>query len=223
MAACSSPDAGQPVKTKDGLVQVDHPKAKVTAIYVREGIDLNDYKHFLIADPFVIFKTDWLERTNLYRPNDPLTGEDVMRMVDAGKEMLKEEFTKAIKAAGYDLVTREGTDVIKLRVTIMDLDVYAPDPNGTNANEYSQTYTRGAGEATLLLELFNAASGELLARVVDRKSQVDIPNQERLVYTRDDNIYATRAIFAYWAELFANGFEAVRSDEVQLAPRVKSK
>ena len=216
MAACSSPDAGQPKKSKDGLVQVDHPKAKVTAIYVREGVDLNDYKHFLIADPFVIFKTDWLERTNLYRPNDPLTGEDVMRMVDAGKEMLKEEFTNAIVSSGYELVTREGTDVIKIRVTVMDLDVYAP--HGTS-NEYSQTYTRGAGEATFLLELFNGATGKLLARVVDRRSQIKNPNSAHLVYNREDNIYAARATFAEWAQSFVNGFEAVRSDQVQLVPR----
>ncbi len=222
MVACSSPDAGKPVTSKDGLVQVDHPKAKVTAIYVRPGVDLTTYKHFLIADPFILFKTNWLEKTNLYRPQDPLKGEDVIRMVEAGKEMLKEEFTKAIKGAGYDLVTREGTDVIKLRATVMELDIYAPDPNGTNNSEYSQTYTRGAGEATLLLELFNAATGELLARVVDRKSQLDIPNQDRLVYTREDNIYAARAAFAYWADLFVNGFEAVKSKEVQLAPRVQA-
>ena len=58
-------------------------------------------------------------------------------------------------------------DVLIVRPAIIDLDITAPDV--TTAGR-SRTYTTSSGAATLFVELFDAYSGALIGRAVDRRA-----------------------------------------------------
>ena len=64
----------------------------------------------------------------------------------------------------------DGENVLILRPAIINLDVSAPD---TNSAGMQRAYTTSAGEMTLLLELLDATTGEVLVRIVDRRQAMD--------------------------------------------------
>ena len=82
-------------------------------------------------------------------------------------DLLKDVFVEQLEAAGYEVVNYEDDDVLILRPTILDLDVTAPD---TRSAGRSRTYTATTGAATLLLELFDSTTGDIVGRAVDRRA-----------------------------------------------------
>ena len=85
----------------------------------------------------------------------------------ASPGIVQEEFVKELQErSSYKVVNEAGADVLRVKVNIVDLYVNAPDTEGVAR---SSTYTMSAGQMTLIAELFDSESGEILARVVDRR------------------------------------------------------
>ena len=82
-------------------------------------------------------------------------------------EEFRKEFTKVIGDKGYPVVDEVGEDVLLVRPAIINLDVTAPDLMTANMG---MTVVRSAGSMTLYLELYDSATSELLARVIDAKA-----------------------------------------------------
>jgi hypothetical protein len=77
-----------------------------------------------------------------------------------------EEFVKELQSkSSYKVVDEVGPDVLRVKVKIVNLYVNAPD---TGTAGISRHYTISAGEMTLLAELYDSETGEVLARVIDR-------------------------------------------------------
>jgi hypothetical protein len=129
------------------------------------------------------------------------------------------EFTRALQAGGYGITSEAGPGVLGVKAALSDLDIYAPNPDNT-ANPYSQTFTRGGGNATLTLELTDSMSGQLLARVIDRDSGFERANDAPTVRSQEDNIEDTRAAFAKRANLLANGLNLLKTGQLELTPRL---
>ena len=70
----------------------------------------------------------------------------------------------------YQVVDEAGPDELRVKVAIVDLYVNAPD---TESVGMSRTYTVSAGQMTLFAELFDSESGQLLARVIDKREGRD--------------------------------------------------
>ena len=81
--------------------------------------------------------------------------------------LFKDVFTEELETAGYEVVNYSDEDVLILRPAILDLDVVAPDVRSSARN---RTYTATTGSATLMLELFDALSGDLVGRAADRRT-----------------------------------------------------
>ena len=90
------------------------------------------------------------------------------------------------------------------RPAIIDLEVTAPDSKATR----SYNFATSAGAATLYLELYDSVSGEILARVIDRKA-ANYPGQLMRYSNKVTNRAAAREILAGWA-----GVLRERLDEV---------
>jgi hypothetical protein len=84
--------------------------------------------------------------------------------------------------------------VLRLSPTITDLDVNAPDAPTPGIVRY---FVRDAGQATLSLDIRDAASGELLARVVDRGIATEIRQINRATSVTND--FWFDALFRQWA------------------------
>jgi len=206
----------------EGLILVDHPKSQVNAIYIRQEADFNQYDQAELLEPQITFKSDWLATVNAARPYNPVTEADQANMIEFGQTMLIEEFTKKLSAGGYEIVSEAGPKALGIKASVSEMDVFAPDPNNT-ASLYADTYTRGGGSAVLTLELYDTMTGQILARVVDRKMGQLGGYNERTVRTQQDNIEGARETFAGWAEILVNGLELVKADKSVLTPRSASK
>lgn len=160
---------GEPAETSfDGLVRVKSPNADL--LYTRPGATLSGYKRIALLDCHVAFRKNWQRDQNT--SGIRVSNADMEKI----KKNLAEEFRKIFVAelqdkGGYQIVTEGGDDVLILRPAIIDLDISAPDVMSPGR---SRSFATSAGDMTLYIELFDGASGEILARVADREQARDM-------------------------------------------------
>lgn len=157
----------------DGLEQV--PDAQYANVYKKPGADLSAYTEFGVAPCEVAFRKNWLRDQNEYRMDltNRVTKKDVERIKSQLGELCTQTFTDALKQPPpYELVETftEGEQVLVLEPAIINLDINAPDIMSPGM---SRSYTTQSGEMTLLLELKDATTGEVLYRIVDRQKDFD--------------------------------------------------
>ena len=153
---------------EEGMSHDGLQKIKVKGIdlaYSRPGASLAGYNKLIIDPVEVAFRKDWdPTRTGSRAKLDAKERESIRSGVAT---IVQEEFAKEIGKGGtYQVVTEAGPDVLRLRASIADLYVNAPD---TMSPGRSRTYTVSAGEMTLVAELVDSESGQVIARVVDRR------------------------------------------------------
>ena len=206
-----------PAVSDDGLTRVDHKRAKANAIYVLDGADFTGYQRMQLEEPSIAFRKYWKEDINSSRTLNRITDKDMEKMIARGKELLTEQFTKELEKGGYAVVAESGPDVLRVKASIVDLDVYAPDPNNT-AGAWVQTYTRGAGEATIHLELYDSVTGQLLARAIDREIDDDATYMSSIPRTQSTNINDARRGFSDWARMLVKGLEEAKLGNLKPVP-----
>ena len=157
--------ADLPQTTHDGLQLV---KGKVEVLYVKPGATLAPYKRVAITDCYVAFRKNWErdQNTGAFR----VTQKDMEKIKAGLAADFRKVFTEELQKGGYAVVDEGGDDVLILRPAIIDLDVAAPD---TMEPGRSRSFATSAGSMTLYLEVYDGASGEILARAVDPKEARD--------------------------------------------------
>ncbi|MCV2359707.1 DUF3313 domain-containing protein [Paucibacter sp. TC2R-5] len=164
--AASRADSKAAVKEQlshDGLEQRKSKDADL--VYARPGASLAGYSKVMLGPVDVAFSKNWDPK----RPgsNFRITAEEREEIRSGVANLVRDEFVKALQAKeGYQVVDTAGPDVLKLKVSIIELYVNAPDV-ATAAR--TKTYVTSAGEMTLFLEAFDSETGQVLARVVDRQ------------------------------------------------------
>jgi beta-galactosidase GanA len=159
VTAAQSPRAA----LEEGMSHDGLEKIKVKGIdlaYSRPGASLGGYNKLIIEPVEVAFRKDW----------DPNRTGSRMKLDAKEREDIRSGVAKVVKEIGkggtYQVVTEAGPDVLRLRASIADLYVNAPD---TMTAGRTRTYTVSAGEMTLVGELVDSESGQVIARVVDRR------------------------------------------------------
>ena len=197
-----------PEQSHDGLQRVH--KSKVDLAYVKPGVDFSDYNKFMVLDSYVAFKKDWQKN---YRDinRKHLSTKDLEKMKSGIAELFHEVYVKELqKKDGYEVVTSPAEDVLILRPAIIDVQVTAPLPNKSMGR--SRTYSSTAGDATLYLEVFDSLSGEILARIVDRR-EVSQPGNFVQWSNGVSNRAAAKRVFAKWAKLLRKRFDQIKMDD----------
>ena len=147
----------------DGLQKVTVPG--LAQAYARPGATLAGYSRVLIEPVQVAFSRNWDPTRTGSRLK--LSKEERENIRNGVAAIVQEEFVKELQdRSSYKVVNESGADVLRVKVNIVDLYVNAPD---TESVSRSRTYTVSAGQMTLIAELFDSESGEILARVVDRR------------------------------------------------------
>jgi hypothetical protein len=187
----------------DGLVEVN--ARRFDNAFLLPGADFRPFTKVMLDEPEVAFRQNWLRDVN--RGSRGATGRvterDAQRILDsvgAGKIDL---FTTAFNNAGFEVVTRPGPDVLRIRTAIVNLVVNAPD---TMSAGRSATFTPNAGEATLILEARDSQTNALLARVIDRRETRRIASRASRVTNSAD----FRALAADWARIAASRLTTLR-------------
>jgi Protein of unknown function (DUF3313) len=95
-----------------------------------------------------------------------------------------------------------GPDVLRVKVNIINLYVNAPD---TLTAGRTRTYTASAGEMTLVAEMFDSESGQVLARAVDRR---DARRAGNLSFANSvTNSSEARIIASSWARILRDALD----------------
>ncbi len=95
----------------------------------------------------------------------PLSDEQKDRLHAALTSAFLSEF---VNIQNLELVTAPGRDVLRLSVRLQDITAAVTTGSGSNVGRAAMAL-KAVGEVTLVLELFDSQTGEILARAVDTK------------------------------------------------------
>jgi Protein of unknown function (DUF3313) len=153
-----------PATTPDGLELLSD--TKVYAAYAKPGATLEPYTKVALLDCYVAFRKNWERDYNRdVRELDRRVNADDMEKIKARlAEEFKIVFTDELAKGGYEVVDHTGDEVLIVRPALVNLDVTAPDVQSASM---SRTYMSSAGSMTLVMELFDSVTGDIIARVLD--------------------------------------------------------
>ena len=202
-----------PDVTTEGLERI---KGDGTAdhIYVLPDADLSGYRKIMLAEPQISFRRFWKQSVNSGRTFDRITDSDIENMIEKGKELLVEEFTKELKKGNLTIVSKAEGDVLLVKPIISDLSINAPDPNKT-AGIWTRVYAESAGDATLTIELYDSITEQILVRAIDTKLDIGDSFGWREKRTHYTNVRDAREALNDWAKNLAKGLQramAAKSD-----------
>jgi hypothetical protein len=162
-SSASSSKALEEAMGQDGLHKI---KVKgIELVYAKPGASLANYKRVKIDPVEVAFHKSWdPTRTG---SNIKVSSTERQQILDGVAKLVQEEFTRELQSkSGYAVTEETGDDVLRVKIHIVNLYVSAPD---TGSSARSRTYVVSAGEMTLVAELVDSKSGDVIARVVDRR------------------------------------------------------
>jgi hypothetical protein len=192
--------------TADGLVRVDNSILPIA--YAKPNIDLTPYTRFMLDPVEVAYQKDPGNR----RRSGTTGAFDNFALSPSQMENLKSMFQEAVVEAlskddGYELTTEPGPDVLRITASLIDLVVSVPTDRVGNQQVFTQSY----GLVSLIIELRDSQSGEILARAADRRDPTR-PRNGNLVRVSSAFIQAdVRLMFRYWGDLLRVRLDALRS------------
>lgn len=187
----------------DGLVPA--ASRSMDQLYLKPGVTFAGYERLRVDLTEVAFRADWQpERSSpLYRMSPPDRERIKERMASSFKEVFTTELTRG---GSYTVVEEAGEDVLGVRASLLDLYINAPDT--LNYPGRVTQYTEDTGSMTLVLELYDSITGEVLARAVDRDRGYD-----RGWLQRTDSVWnqaEAERTFRRWAAALRQGLEEAR-------------
>jgi len=163
---CASTLAGctqtAPVDEWDGLVR--RPGTRIDSVFVKPDADISGFTSVMLDPVQVSFASNWDPNQGVRNPARRLNASDVEAIQTGLATQFRETFSADIARSNFQLVEQAGPDTLRVSAAIVNLYVTAPD---TMSAGRSRTYTANSGQMTLVLELRDAVTGELLARAVD--------------------------------------------------------
>jgi hypothetical protein len=198
-ALAAKPSALDEAMSHDGLQKIS--VKGVQFAYARPGATLAGYDRVQIEPVQVAFHKNW----------DPTRTGSRIKLGKEERENIRNGVAAAVQEAfvtelqersRYKVVDEAGPDVLRVKVNIVDLYVNAPD---TESLSRSRTYTVSAGQMTLFAELFDSESGQLLARVIDKREARD--NQTYQLSSSVVKRGELQDIASSWARLLRTGLD----------------
>jgi hypothetical protein len=199
-----SASSGAPVEW-DGLQRVQ--VKGLDMVYVKPGISLAGYTKIMV-DPLQVSFSKARDANGGWREGAfPLNQRDRDRIAgELGQIVRKALVSEVENSGGYQIVAAPGPDVLHVSAAIIDLNVTNPD---TMTGGRSYVISASKGSMTLVAELRDSESGELLARAVDRATD-DSSIRMELANSVTNYAAAERAA-DQWAHILRQRLDAARA------------
>jgi len=171
-------------------------------VYARPGATLASYNKVMVDPVEVAFAKNWdPKRTG----SNLKLGADERENIRTGvAKITQEQFAKMLQSNnGYPVVSAAGPDVLRAKARVLNLYVNAPAADSGAGR--SRTYSLSAGEATLFLELFDSETGQILARVIDRRESRS--NNMVMLSGPVANVAEAEALAARWAHVLRKAMD----------------
>ncbi len=196
--------------TYEGLVAVR--SWNLDELYLRPNADLATYRRVVIDPAQVTFRKDWnKDSPDLHGVTRRLREGDAQRLADDTASAMQSALAEAFKARGYEIAAAPGPGVLRLSPSITDLYINAAEDLSPGT---TKSFTKDAGEATLLLEARDASTGMLLGRVVDHRTARETKGIERRDLIRTTSVsdsFWFDTISKRWAADCIKEFEAAKN------------
>ena len=164
LAGCAS-TRNAPPEEWDGLVL--QPGTRLGAVFVKPDAEIVAYRSVMIDPVEVSFARNWDPNRGGRSQLGRLNADDMAAIQTGVADLFRETFRAELERGGYQLVDVAGPDTLRVTAAIVDLYITAPD---TMSAGRSRTYSANAGRMTLVAELRDSMTGEILARAVDARS-----------------------------------------------------
>jgi hypothetical protein len=206
VAAASPAAADKLPATWDGLVQVK--ASKLAAVYLLPDADFRAYSQVMFDPSEVAFEKDWAQNYNeqAISLEGRVSSSDVQKGIADAQAGLDKIFPQVFAKEGFQVATAPAANVARISVGVMNLSVTAPDVGigmGTN-------FAVDAGEATLVLEVRDSLTNQLLGRGLDRREAGD-DDGAGFPRTSVSNREDFKELFETWATIAAKGLTELRA------------
>ena len=133
-----------------------------------------------------------------------LTNADVRTGITTASAAFNKYFGQEFAKAGYTVVSAPGADVLHVSVSVMNVEVSAPDTQAS----IGMTFTADAGQGALVVEARDSLTNQLLGRAIDRQLAGDTGPAMR---TRASNMGDFEQMFQDWAKVSVQGLAELKS------------
>jgi len=194
--------------TYDGLVRINNSRFKVA--YADPEINFSEYKKIMPGGAAFEFravpKVTSMTARRMNAREFWISDSDRQKLEDTVTEVFREEISQA---RGWEVVDEPGPDVMMIRGVLLDIVSYVP-PQILGRGEI---YLSSIGEATLVLEVVDSMSGEVIYRGIERRPVETAGNM-----LREANTVSTWAEVRRWARRYGTiireGLEYIRENDV---------
>ena len=163
LAGCASQQSQ--VQEWDGLARV--PGTSLQSVFLKPDAEIVAYRNVLLDPVQVSFARNWTASSGGRSQLSRLDASDMDAIRTGVADLFRETLRAELARGGYQLVEEAGPDTLRVTAAIVDLYVTAPD---TMSAGRSRTYTANSGRMTLVAELRDSLTGEILARAVDART-----------------------------------------------------
>ncbi len=193
--------------TYDGLHRVD--KTVMDAAWVKPDLDLRPYTQIMFVGAGISYKAVDNEGRRYVpgRSNDTEFG-----ISDEGKQRFEREVREVFTARlaeleRYEIVTEPGPGVLLLVGAILDVVSNVP-PVGSCTGR-CEIYLNSVGEATLVIELRDSVTNEVLLRAADRRAA---QSAGWAINANSVTVWAeVRRLAGFWAQRLRKGLDDFES------------
>ncbi len=199
LSGCTStspvvPEATAENTTEEGLVRVEN--TRFDEVYVRPGFDLTDFDTVILAPVSVSYKSS--------RPDNELND----RQLDLMKRYFSEELEAVFSEGGrYELTGTTDATTMRVHAGISDLEINVPTDRP--AIHRNVVFVASSGQMTLVADIYNAQTKELLARIKDRRQA----QQQWHKATSVAEWSEVRTAFNYWARIARDRIDSVHASK----------
>ena len=202
-AACGIAAAKDEPKTWEGLEL--RPTKGLDLVYVRPGVQFKDYASVAIDSPVdVAFDKNWDPDKSVRGTSRRMSTADIEKIRTDMATEFRKVFVEELGKGGYAVVDQAGENTLRVSPGLADVYINAPDR--MEAGRVT-TYTTDAGRMTLVMELRDGPTNQLLARVIDRKSGTDMGFAQ--VTNSVTNTAEFRRMVRSWAQRLVKGLDTV--------------
>jgi len=205
IAGCATTTSSkQAPQNWDGLQLV--PSKGVDAVYLLPGVQIKTYNSVLLDPVQVAFDKNWDPNDSTRDISRHLSTKDIEEIRTEMATEFRKVFSKELTAGGYTVVEQTAPDTLRVSAGLANVYITAPD---TMSPGRSYTLTSESGRMTLVMELRDGHTQQLLGRVVDQKVGDNFGRMQ--VTDSVTNSADFRAAVADWAKRLKNGLDRVRA------------
>jgi hypothetical protein len=191
--------ADEPPREWDGLVRVN--SKKVDHMYKLPEAVFSGYQRVRLDPIEVEFDKSWKPNASSSHSRR-LTDSDLKKIKSTLAEEFRKVFTEELTKHGYQVVTVDDDDVLRVSAAIVNLYINAPEKMSAGR---SRSYTTNAGHMTLAVELRDSVTGKLMARAVDSVQGRD--TGPFMMTNSVTNLGAARTALSQWAKVLREGLD----------------